>query len=347
MNNRLTYYSVPGLLYLVFFGYRLAFWEDFRYLELLQIVLNAFFDLFVTCLLSLVFYYLANLKSSGIPKALYLLLRSLVFLAGYYVSIKFLQALHLFGYSVTTGMTREFRTMFELVTYQVFDSYIVLAFGMTLLLAFLFHDEFTREKLGKEHAEKERSMAELRFLKAQINPHFVFNTLNNIHFMIDKGNSEARQLIQEFCELLRFQLYETGNEKVKLLQEIEYLNHYINIQKIRKEQGFIVKFDVPGLPEGNIAPMLLVILLENAFKYSGSSEKDYIHINLEVESGNFLTFIVVNTVDRRVLTSDSRRGGLGLHNLQKRLNLIYGPDASLVTEKDEELYRAALKIKLV
>ena len=346
MNRKLTRIMVLVLLFLVFFVYRLAFWDDFRYLELLQIVLNAFFDLCVTCLLHIVFYRLAILERLNLPRMTYLVLRGLLFVTSYLLARKLLQALHLFGYNITTGMTESFRKVFFLSSYQVFDTYIVLAFGLILLMAFSFYEKFIVEKLEKEQAEKETTMAELRFLKAQINPHFVFNTLNNIHFLVDENNKKARYLVQEFCDLLRFQLYETANEKVSLAHEVKYLQNYINIQKVRKEDGFRVEFNIHGDAEGFIAPMMCVILLENAFKYSGSSDKDYILTDLWITSGNVLTFKIVNSIDRRVKRPEPGEGGLGLANLGKRLDLIYGDDASLKTFRDGDVYTAELKLKL-
>jgi two-component system LytT family sensor kinase len=346
MNRQYTRITVLGLLYLVFLIYRLAFWDDFRYLELLQIVLNSFFDLCVTCLLAFLLYRLGGMKIFNWSKGLQAVAKMPFFILSFYVCIRLLQKLHLFGYDLTTGVTEKFMKVFNLVSYQVFNSYIVLAFGVTLLLAFFFYEKFSLEKLEKEHAEKEKTMSELRFLKAQINPHFIFNTLNNIHFLIDIDNRNARQMIHEFSELLRFQLYEMGNERVNLRDELQYIRNYIHIQQIRKEDGFTVKLDSDENLNGSIAPMLLVILLENAFKYTGSSEKDYIFINLSVDTGNFLTFRIVNSIDRRIVPPDSRGGGLGLSNLRKRLDLIYGQDARLDTERTESEFRAVLKIKL-
>lgn len=343
MTGWLTRLRVPLLLYAIIFTYRFAFRTDFGYRELVQIAGNVACDVIVIMALSPLYVALLNARLKIIPK----LLLCLVLVPGFFfVAVKLLKFLHYEVYMHTTGMNDVFRRTFNLNSYQVFDSYIVVAFGLVVVLGESYYRQWTIARREKELAEKERTQAELRFLKAQINPHFIFNTLNNVHFLIDPANDRARGLLHDFCELLRYQLYETGQEKIALRQEVQYLERYIHIQKVRKEDGFTIAFTHLGVNGEVIAPMLLVVLLENAFKYSGTGEEHFIDINLQVTAGNFLEFKIVNSVDPKVKVPGSRDGGLGLPNLSKRLEIIYGKAASLERYAENDTYKSLLKIKL-
>ena len=127
-----------------------------------------------------------------------------------------------------------------------------------------------------EFLEKERIKNELDYLKAQINPHALFNSLNTIYGHIDKSNQVARTILLQFSELLRYQLYDCGAEKVSLEKEIEYVKNYVAFQRLRKDEKLVVYLDIGTIEAGlKIAPLLLVVLIENAFKFvSNFSDKE-------------------------------------------------------------------------
>ncbi len=197
---------------------------------------------------------------------------------------------------------------------------------MIFLTGTRYYQKWLEQRTISDRLEKERVRAELDYLKAQINPHFVFNTLNNLYFLVEESNSNARKLIHEFSDLLRYQLYETGNQMVSLADEVAYLQKYVEVQKIRKEDGFKVDLSISGDMTREIAPLLMIIPLENAFKYSASGEGGEISLVLTSDASG-LKYKVENTIAQKV-TSDRTKGGLGLENLKKRLELIYGERAA-------------------
>ncbi|MCB9251588.1 MAG: histidine kinase [Flavobacteriales bacterium] len=334
------------ILFLLFFSYRLAFREDFRALEMLQIVLNSILDLVVSVSLFKVLKVLIAKIEFVKNQFFSLIFKSILVVLVYYLFVKALQLMHYAVLSYTVGLSDQFRALFDRTAYQVFDSYSVLAFGVVILLASDYYKSWLSLKEVKELVEKEKISAELNYLKSQIDPHFIFNTLNNIHFLIDEQNENARKLIREFCDLLRYQLYETGMEKVSISGEILYLKNYIKIQRIRKEDGFTVEFRDNLKQDFEIAPLLLIVLMENAFKYSGQGEEDFIKVDVFVNKANVFNFICINSLMPDYKPENREFGGLGLQNVRKRLDLIYGNKAGLTTDIRNHQFEAVLTIDL-
>jgi two-component system LytT family sensor kinase len=198
--------------------------------------------------------------------------------------------------------------------------------------------------------EKERVKHELDFLKAQINPHALFNSLNSIYGHIDKSNQTARNILLKFSGLLRYQLYDCSEDKIKLEKEIEYIRNYISFQQIRKEENLIVDTEIE-IDQYNhtIAPLLLVVLIENAFKFvSNFTDKDNkIDIKVNVKEG-FFTFNICNTTEhRQALSSILNPGGIGIVNLKRRLELLYRDKYEMAFKQEVDYYEATLKLQLV
>ena len=199
-----------------------------------------------------------------------------------------------------------------------------------------------------ELLEKERIKNELDYLKAQINPHALFNSLNTIYGHINKGNQIARNILLQFSELLRYQLYDCGAEKVSLEKEIEYIENYIAFQRLRKDENLIVAFQTEDIEMGlQIAPLLLVVLIENAFKFvsnfSGKENKISIKIFTK-EKILHSSFINTKDILQNVITTNS--SGIGLANLKRRLELLYAHKYELTTNIDSEFYETNLIIDL-
>lgn len=197
--------------------------------------------------------------------------------------------------------------------------------------------------------EQERVKHELDFLKAQINPHALFNSLNTIYGHIDKNNQEARNILLKFSGLLRYQLYDCSEEKISLEKEIEFIRNYISFQQIRKEKNLEVEVCI-NADQGNytIAPLLLVILIENAFKFVSSfaDKENRIEIKLTAANGVFDFFVSNTTEHRRPMPSIINQGGIGLTNLKRRLELIYVGKYTLDFKQDVDHYEASLKLTL-
>jgi two-component system LytT family sensor kinase len=199
-----------------------------------------------------------------------------------------------------------------------------------------------------ELLEKEKTTNELAFLKAQINPHALFNSLNTIYGHIDKSNQLARNTLLQFSELLRYQLYDCTSEKVSLEKEMEYIKNYIAFQQLRKDEHLIVQFEVQNIEKSlTIAPLLLVVLIENAFKFvSNSSEKENkIIIRLSTESCVLHSYIF-NTKEQQLVTA-THSNGIGVANLKRRLELLYPEKFEFTINNEKDFYETNLIINLL
>jgi two-component system LytT family sensor kinase len=201
-----------------------------------------------------------------------------------------------------------------------------------------------------ELLEKERMKTELDFLKAQINPHTLFNSLNTIYGHIDRNNQVARNILLQFSGLLRYQLYDCSAEKISLEKEIEYIKNYVLFRQLRKEDDLIVNLEVSCI-EGNlkIAPLLLVVLIENAFKFLSTTDQGINKICIKLfTSGTVLHSTFFNTTASLKLTPKPlmEPGGIGLTNLKRRLDLLYPDKYELNMEAESQHYQANLIIDL-
>jgi two-component system, LytTR family, sensor kinase len=199
-----------------------------------------------------------------------------------------------------------------------------------------------------EYLEKERVKNELDYLKAQINPHALFNSLNTIYGHIDKSNQVARNILLQFSEILRYQLYDCGAEKVSLEKEIEYIKNYVAFQQLRKDDKLKVSFQVEIEENGlTIAPLLLVVLIENAFKYVSNFTDRENKICIKIGTkGNVLNSSFINTKEQMQANDNKNSTGIGISNLKRRLELLYHDKYKLTSKSENEWYETELKIDL-
>lgn len=190
--------------------------------------------------------------------------------------------------------------------------------------------------------KSDKSEAELSLLRSQINPHFFFNTLNNLYALSIKKSDEAPDVILKLSDMMRYTIYEGEKKKVKIQDEIEYLNNYIELHKIRYKKLVDINFKYDIDTNLTVAPLLFIILLENAFKHGVEtlSENAYIHINL-FDEGNLICFDIENNFDAKEIGSPK---GIGLQNLKRRLSLLYKNQHSLLVNKSNNVYKVTLKI---
>ncbi|HMH35105.1 MAG TPA: histidine kinase [Puia sp.] len=235
----------------------------------------------------------------------------------------------------------DFRTLY-------FNSVINISlwvFGITIgkLLADRMQTQQTLELL-----EKERVKNELDYLKAQINPHALFNSLNTIYGHIDKSNQVARNILLQFSELLRYQLYDCGAEKVSLEKEIEYIKNYVAFQRLRKDEKLTVHFQIEHIDAGvKIAPLLLVVLIENAFKFVSNFTDKENSICIKIYTkGNILYGSFRNTKELTQPSSPKNSNGIGISNLKRRLELLYNNQYELTTKIEDGFYETHVKIDL-
>lgn len=204
--------------------------------------------------------------------------------------------------------------------------------------------DYSRMQRRMTELAKEKAEAELNFLKSQINPHFLFNSLNSVYFLIDKKNPEARNALHKFSEMLRYQLYEVNGSKIPVEKEISYLRDYIDLQKLRLNGETKVEF-ITGQNVKNFAiePLLLIPFVENAFKHLSyhPGRENFIQIRLQKEAGRF-TFLVSNTKEENPI--NPQPGGIGQANVKRRLELLYPGQHDLQISDTKELYTVQLTI---
>jgi two-component system LytT family sensor kinase len=170
--------------------------------------------------------------------------------------------------------------------------------------------------------DKQRLESELQYLKAQVNPHFLFNAINSVYFLIKKNPNQAAETLIKLSDLLRFQLYDCSGESIAIEKELEYLNNFIALEKIRKGEKVKVSFETNGNLSGfEIAPFLVIPFLENAFKYISNfnNKENRIGITIAVQN-NVFEVSITNTTDN---IANTVVGGIGLKNVKRRLELLY------------------------
>ncbi len=206
--------------------------------------------------------------------------------------------------------------------------------------------DYTRMQQRMVEMAKEKAEAELNFLKSQINPHFLFNSLNSVYFLIDKNNADARGALHKFSGMLRYQLYEMNGDKVPVEKEIDYLKDYIDLQKLRKDEHYAVEFSCsPGVKGFSIEPLLLIPFVENAFKHIShhKNQLNFIKLSLGMKNGS-LHFMLENSKEA-IEKSTDRHSGIGLSNVRRRLDLLYPGKHDLKISNGIDSFKVDLTIK--
>ena len=274
-----------------------------------------------------------------------------------YFSLKNL-IVHLFVFIMLAALGVLFRySVDKVIIGLIFDKW---SFGKNASLGFYFGRDFNtqillvlcaflikciRDFFKNEALKIEKITMELAYLKSQINPHFLFNTMNNLYGLSLSEPEKTPDVILKISEMMRYMLYESNEEKVPLTKEIEYLNSYIELEKIRYEGQTFVDFTVEGNTNNKlIAPLLLISFIENIFKHGNIQDADnQVVICLKVED-NQLIFKQKNTI---AIREKDKMGGLGLKNVERRLFLLYPNKYTLNIKNDNGIYESELTLKLL
>lgn len=215
-----------------------------------------------------------------------------------------------------------------------------LAFATTLHLSKQWY--LQREQIRK--IEMEKLNTELEYLRAQINPHFLFNSINTIYFQIDKQNQQARDTLEKFSEMLRYQLYDCSGNQIEIEKEISYLRNYITLQQLRLGNNHQVQFSAHTLTGFNIPPLLLIPFVENSFKHVSHFANKHNEIKIELScAAKTLNLRCYNTTEPVSAKAD---GGIGLKNVTRRLELLYARNYSLKIDSSEGSYAVSLQIPI-
>ena len=196
--------------------------------------------------------------------------------------------------------------------------------------------------------EKEKTKNELDFLKAQFNPHFLFNSINSIYGNIDKGNPTARNMLLTFSEMLRYQLYECNTDRIGIDKEISYIKNYIALQQTRRADNLVIQLNIDEDLKGfTIAPLMFIAFIENAFKYVSHYENKLNEVKISLGRNNdYLVFKVFNTKESYNNRGVMDHKGIGIVNVKRRLELLYPGKHQLIINPNDTSHEVTLNLKL-
>ncbi|GAO43302.1 putative two-component histidine kinase [Flavihumibacter petaseus NBRC 106054] len=219
--------------------------------------------------------------------------------------------------------------------------------GMSLKLA----GNWIRSRKREQALEKEKLETELKFLKSQINPHFLFNTINSIFVLIHKNPSMASDALAKFSDLLRHQLYECNDAQIPLQQELDFLANFISLEQLRHDTHVETTITIPTDPTGSllIAPFILLPFVENAFKHVSQDKEKSNHIRININLAEDTLYLSTsNSTSSRLLNRSSLppSSGIGLKNVQRRLELIYPDIYKLDLQQEATDFKVSLSILL-
>ena len=345
--------------------YHLGFWFCYHYFwwaltsgSAIEAANNIFFSDYTT---KFVFYVV--MQAFGVYFNLYYLIprflqkgKYLVYIATLVLTILITSLSIIGGYFVNAIVVDlPFETLFNTKPSQFFELFKSNALpstlaSMTLAMSIKLTKNWMASEKQRNAIEKENLKTELKFLRSQFNPHFLFNTINSIFVLIHKNQDVASESLAKFSELLRYQLYQCNEPYIGLHQELNYLKNYIELEKLRQDLNHLdlqVVFDIPDAVSLQIAPFLLMPFVENAFKHVSHDEhhRNWIYIHLEIKNKK-LFLKVSNSKTTLQIAEPMGASGLGLSNVKRRLALLYPNSHELQVFSDSEEHKIALEIRL-
>jgi len=255
--------------------------------------------------------------------------------------------------AIVTALIPLLITAFELIStekesviflerYPTSIGVLVLLYYLLLIIFGIFW--FIKQIIAYFRLKNDKAKTELLHLKSQVNPHFFFNTLNNLYGLVGTDTKKAQELILKLSDMMRYSIYEGEKEVVTLKAEVDYLRNYIELHEMRYHKPIDVKFEVEIEENYKVMPLLFIILLENAFKHGIENlNKDaYVHVYINSKN-NKVFFEIENNFDTTLAKEDN---GIGLKNLKRRLELVYPKKHTLSFSKTENVYKAKLILQL-
>ena len=230
---------------------------------------------------------------------------------------------------------------------DVFNFIVVFLATTTLLKLAKGWFELSEQKKKIIQLEKEKLDAELSALKSQINPHFLFNSLNSMYSLSLEKDEKVPELLLKLSSGMRYMLYETNENFVPIKKELEYLSNYLDLQKLRTDQTAAIHFNIQGsVKSQSVAPLIFIPFVENAFKHGikGDIGDVFINIVLKIETETLIFKIENNKGVVDEMPKGHNLGGIGMENVKKRLDLLYDGRYNLHVDDSGDIYRAILKI---
>ncbi|MGB0863338.1 MAG: sensor histidine kinase [Saprospiraceae bacterium] len=344
--NRLSWHILFWSVYVLFFGLFFGSTDgDYGY-AFAEILLSLPVKMLFTY--SILYYFIPQflLKRRYFPFIGFLIIACIAFgllqRAIFYYGI---QLVYDFCFEIESPLMTPL-TPTKIVT-SLISMYIVAALAVVIkLIKYIYKKEKEQQELAQKKLE-----AELNFLKSQIHPHFLFNTLNNLYALTLKNSSKAPEVVLKLSELLDYMLYECNVDKIPASKEVNLINNYLSLEKLRYGDRLDVSFNysVESM-DTKIAPMLILPFVENAFKHGVSNKTDtnWLLIDLKIK-GRMMTLKVENSKsdERKVrIVEKEHNKGIGLTNVRRRLNLLYEKSYDLQIFNEEDTFLVVLKLEL-
>jgi two-component system, LytTR family, sensor histidine kinase AlgZ len=232
-------------------------------------------------------------------------------------------------------------------------TFFVQVFAITLFIVLFvgmlrFATEWFELEAKKKEVENEKLHAELNFLKAQINPHFLFNTLNNLYYLAYSKSPNTTEVISKLSQMMRYMIYDSNHPKVLLSKEIEYMENYISLEKLRLNNNIPIEMLIHGNVDAfTISPLIFITFLENAFKHgvNNNNPHSWVKVCIKVNSEE-CKYVVENSKIPKSKDTKEEKSGIGLRNVKRRLELSYPLKHLLTIEDLQDKYRVELKLNL-
>jgi LytS/YehU family sensor histidine kinase len=219
--------------------------------------------------------------------------------------------------------------------------------GAALASAFKMYKHYYLKDLRNQQLQKENMDAQIRILMAQVHPHFLFNTLNNIYSQAQEESPRSAKMLMELSSMLRYVLDEGSKEKVPLENELQMIKDYIHLEMIRYDEKLDIHVSLPGKTDDvYIAPLLLLPFIENCFKHGTSKMIEHPWINLSIELDHLTLKMILTNGKKRTDGKELDRKGKGIENVSSRLDLLYKNKHKLEIKEDDEVFIVNLQIDL-
>ncbi|MEA5426239.1 MULTISPECIES: sensor histidine kinase [Arcicella] len=321
-------------VYFSFFYYQVSFTKPGEEPDLVEALVTSVLHVGFVALVAYINYFIflpRFLKNKNLVAYLFEFLPLFAIMITAYIYVKRYQMAHNehIGYFYSSKF---------IVQQAVGTFFIVIFVGMLK-----FAEDWLELEAKRKEVENEKLMAELTFLKAQINPHFLFNTLNNLYYLAFTNSPNTTEVIAKLSQMMRYMIYDSNHAKVLLSKEIEYIENYISLEKLRLNNQIPISFEIEGnITQAQIVPLILITFLENAFKHgvSNNSTDAFIAVKLLV-SNESLIYTVENS---KLKSSNHEKSGIGLRNVSRRLDLSYANKYQLDVEDGETNYKVKLTL---
>lgn len=239
------------------------------------------------------------------------------------------------------------------VEYFYSTTFIVQAAATSLFIVIFvamlrFAKDWFEFEARKKAVENEKLVAELNFLKAQINPHFLFNTLNNLYYLAYSKSENTTEVIAKLSQMMRYMIYDSNHPKVLLSREIEYMQNYISLERLRLNNQIPIRFDVEGRAEDVwITPLIFITFLENAFKHgvTNTNASAWVNVSIKLDKKECV-YRVENSKIANAQIDNGGKSGIGLQNVQRRLELSYPGKYALEVTDTADRYAVQLNLTL-